>query len=277
MTLKKNIAILLFLTSLFFSFNVSALTTDTGIGTGDQAPGSLTQISCNGPWTKLICVVKKISDVIETISDISKTITDWVPHFFPFGGPILSSEQACEFKFDLTTWAINPACAFGFCFPPTIPYGPFPITWGLAGRAIEVGPPVPTDGKIIAFPWISKIYQNHTENRAGPWALGLGFTPFPLDEINTSLDAIRIWIPPLPSSFAGIDPQCWNGGWTILPAPYYGACLEDIRFECLASGKTDEQGNDVYKVIRRLGTSPNDVQPEVMDVLRQNYPNFPWP
>jgi hypothetical protein len=246
-----------------------AIGEDTGIGT-DVPEGSLT---CSGPWTQLICVIKQVSDIIKSIQEISNSISNWVPHSFPFGGPILSSERACQFKFDSWTRIPNPLCLIGICTPPTIAIGPVPISWNLGGRAIEVGPPVPSDGKIIAFPWISKIYDNHTENRKGPWSLGLGFTPFPLDEINRSLSSLRIWIPP-----DAINPPCDTiYAKLFLPLAGVEECLDNFRFECLASGEKDSSGNDVYKVIRLLGTSQEDVPAETLQELRNSFPSFPWP
>jgi hypothetical protein len=266
-------SILLLVLGLNLPQNAFALNEDPTIGTGPEVPeiGSLT---CSGFWTKLICAIKTIADVIKDIRNLSSTLSNWLPHSFPFGGPILSSEQACSFKFTSYTSFPNPfyPCTPVLC-PGNIVAGPIDVTWGLGGRAIEVGPPVPSGGKVIAFPWISKVYDNHTENRAGPWSLGLGFTPFPLDEINKSLENIIIWIPPNP-----FNPPCSTvlANW-LLPPTSPQECIENLRFECLASGEKDQQGNDIYKVIRLLGTSKEDVPQDALNSLRSSFPTFPWP
>ena len=220
------------------------------IGTGSQIPAT-GGLVCTGPFTKIICVVKKVSDVIRTIQKITKSL-DYLPHSFPFGGPILSSEQACSFHFDEYTFISGTLtyCSIIGCFQ--FGAGPVPISIPLTNRAIEVGPPVPSGGKIISFPWISKIYENHTENRAGPWALGLGFSPFPLGDINNALGSIKIRIPP--NQLSIIDAPCWAPIWPN-GGTYTGVCIDDIRFDCKVSGEKDPQGNDIYKVIRLLGTS----------------------
>lgn len=251
---------------LAFGFNVPS---DIGTGTQIPATGSL---SCVGIWTKIICVIKKIADIIKTVQKITKAL-DYVPHQFPFGGPILSSERACELKFRSTTWI--GVYILGYWAP--IP-GTFTISKSLVGRAIEVGPPVPSGGKVIAFPWISKIYQQHTEKRAGPWALGLGFSPFPLKDINDALKSIRIWIPPNP-----LDTSCFGfAAAGYVSGAYYGRvgflaqCFDNFQFDCQASGEKDPQGNDIYKVIRLLGTSKDDVPQETLQRLKTSFPSFPW-
>jgi len=173
--------------------------------------------------------IRKITSVLKTSYKYYKVAQDYgklpgyVPHTFPFGGHITSSERACSLKW--TNWII--ICTPVGCFPVPIPgYWPFP------GRAIESGPPIPTNGKIIDFPFISDIYRNNQESRVGPWDLGLGFTPFPLDQINDALGLITI---PLPA-----------GGWA-----------DNFHIDCQASGEKDKEGNDIYKVILKLGTSPN--------------------
>lgn len=182
---------------------------------------------------KIAKVVTDIRDIIKAVQTVSKVV-GLIPHKFPFGGHITSSERACSFK--AWIWASTPL-SFGIPVPcPNCLYIP------LGGRAIEVGPPVPTNGKVITFPWISDIYKNHAENRVGPWALGLGFTPFPLKSINDSLGKIVITIP-----ITGAPTCAVNFGT--------GICLDHFHFACSSSG-TDSTGNDIYKVILKLGTSP---------------------
>jgi len=175
------------------------------------------------------------------------------------------SERACTFKFDEYTFAYTICTPLG-CYTPAI--GPITVPIPLVGRGIIVGPPVPTytgsfdptnptvippGGKVIAFPWISRIFEQHTENRAGPWALGLGFTPFPLGEINTALDSIRIRIPPNVLDLA--NTPCW----VPVPGYYTGVCFDNLRFDCSASGELDPiTGLEIYKVIRLLGTSKDN-------------------
>lgn len=238
------------------------------IGTGPQVPADDKIAPCTGPWwAKIACIANKVARYMRIVNKIT-TALDYIPHQFPFGGPILSSERACGFHFRSTTWIgvpPTPLIPYFWFFPAT-----FSKTVSLAGRAIVVGPPVPTypkpanpftfsgsqvppGGWVIAFPWISKIYDQHAEKRAGPWALGLGFSPFPLDDINDALSDIRIWIPPVP-----IDRDClipdptWLGAHRVGP---FEECIDRLSFECLASGEKDPFGNDIYKVIRLLGTS----------------------
>src|SRR3989344_8191774 len=123
-------------------------------------------------WVGLIRVVTSITSALRVVRNVSLAPNSIVPHSFPFGGHITSSERACS----LRATVIYTGPPFPFICPNC-------FYWALGGRAIEVGPPVPTNGRIIAFPWISDIYRNHSENQVGPWALGLGFTPFPLDQI----------------------------------------------------------------------------------------------
>lgn len=246
---------------------------DPNIGT--QVPPSGT-FACTGPWTKVICAIRRVTDFMRTIRKLTKVL-GYIPHQFPFGGPILSSERACSFKFDEYTFAFTICIPFAGCWTPAL--GPVPITIPLGGRAIVVGPPVPTypkstnpndpvpppGGKVIAFPWISKIYRNHTENRAGPWALGLGFSPFPLKNINDALGGIKVRIPP--NYLDPLDSPCW----VPVAGFYIGVCLDDFHFDCAESGEKDQFGNDIYKVIRLLGTSPNNAP------ARAFPPGFPVP
>lgn len=235
------------------SFGFNYPSTDSG------STSSSSRLTCTGFWTKLICVAKKVAVAIKTVTKVKKTL-DSVPHSFPFGGHILTSERACSLKFNEVTWiGLNPcAVVLGYC-PIPVPIGPVPITIELGGRAIRVGEPVPIIppttspyGRAIVFPWISDVYQRHTENRVGSWALGLGFSPFPLKDINDALRGIRFrWPPSL------IDSSC------LTPDPSYffrmgflAVCVDNFRFECLNSGETDARGDPVYKVIRKLGTAP---------------------
>lgn len=185
---------------------------------------------------KIVIVIKKIADYIKNINKVTRAI-DTLPHKFPFGGHILSSERACSLKFRTWVWTYP----FGVPVPIVCP-SCIPIPLG--GRAIEVGPPVPSPGKIITFPFISDIYKNYQEDRVGPWALGLGFSPFPLDEINKTISSIDIAFPPSLVDCPGV--------------PYDTVfCLDDFHFDCTASGEKDSFGNDIYKVILKLGTSPD--------------------
>lgn len=237
-----------------FGFNYPS--TDSG---STSVPGRL---SCAGFWTKIICVAKKIADIMKSIFRVKKVI-DSLPHSFPFGGHILTSERACSLKFNEYTFI---AGVLTFCTPlpfPScfqFPAGPVPITIPLGGRAIRVGEPVPIVppttspyGRAIIFPWISDVYKNHQEKREGPWALGLGFTPFPLKDINDSLKSIKIRVPP--NQLSLLDPPCLTPIWPN-GGGYTGVCIDNIRFECLDSGEFDKNGKPVYKVIRKLGTAP---------------------
>lgn len=182
--------------------------------------------------------IRKIIEGVKTALDLYKAITGttgvpgYVPHKFPFGGHIISSENACSLKF--RAW-------FPICTPLTgCIMVPTPsISTVRFGRAIEVGDPVPTLGKVITFPYVSDLYRNRQENRVGPWALGLGFTPFPLDKINDALKTLRFPDPLTPCNLQ------------------YPFCVDNIHIDCTASGEKDINGEDIYKVILKLGTSPD--------------------
>lgn len=227
------------------AFGLSYPDPDSG---STSVPGRL---SCTGFWTRIICVVRRVADALRVVFRIKKVV-DSLPHSFPFGGHILTSERACSLKFD--EYVIVTICSPLGCWGT--PFGPVPITLGLGGRAIRVDTPVPIVppttspyGRAIVFPWISDVYQRHSEGRVGPWALGLGFTPFPLRDINNALGGIRIRIPLLPLYDSA---PCW----TPIFGGYNGSCTENFRFECLDSGEFDQNGEPVYKVIRKLGTAP---------------------
>lgn len=169
----------------------------------------------------IVNIVKAVTGSIRAATSISTVLDGYVPHKFPFGGHITSSERACSLK--------------GWIWIPT-PFGPVPcvncLYWPFApfgGRAIKVGPPVASPGKVIVFPWISDVYRNKQENKIGPWALGLGFTPFPLKQINDALGLITI--------------------------PYGAGWIDHLHIACQASGEKDLNGNEIYKVILKLGTS----------------------
>lgn len=257
MTNKLIVIILLFsIVSLVIPQNTFGFSYPDPDSGSTSVPGRL---SCVGFWNKIICVAKKIADALKIVFRIKKVV-DNLPHSFPFGGHILTSERACSLKFnEITWWGIN-YCPPGYCPFPT-PFGPVPITIALGGRAIRVGEPVPIVppttspyGRAIVFPWISDVYKNHAENRVGPWALGLGFTPFPLDEINRELGGIRFrWPPSIIDESCFIPDPSYFGRVSFIPL---AICVENFRFECLDSGEFDQNGNPVYKVIRKLGTSP---------------------
>lgn len=269
---SKKLVVTIILLSIFSSAiprPAFGLNVPNDIGTGNDAPGLGESLNCSGTWLKLICILKKTHDFIQTVQQITN-ILGFIPHTFPFGGPILSSETACSFHFDEYTFAFTICTPFTGCWTPAL--GPVPISIPLGGRAIRVGDPMPITppttapyGRIIAFPWISKIYDQHTENRAGPWSLGLGFTPFPLGEINNSLGSIKIRIPP--NYLDSIDAPCW----TPVFGSYIGVCIDDLRFDCLASDEKDSSGLDIYKVIMKLGTSLDDAPPTAFPT------NFPFP
>ena len=183
---------------------------------------------------KIIELVRKLKTYYDAYKNSSSiNLPGYVPHKFPFGGRITSTEQACSLKF--WQWYL-------VCYPVIGCYmTPFPGYIPLGGSAITTGEPLPVKpppGRVITFPFISQIYNNHTEDRVGPWDLGIGFTPFPLDQINSILEAITI--PPTV---------------TCSPTTYTGACFDHFHIDCSASGEKDRNGNDIYKVILKLGTS----------------------
>ena len=172
-------------------------------------------------FTSIINIVKTATGFLKTANQYGNTLDGYVPHNFSFGGHITTSERACSLKAWL--WFPTP---FGIVPCPNCFYWPFAP---FGGSAIEVGPPISSHGKVIVFPWISEIYRNKQEDRVGPWALGLGFTPFPLEKINDALDLITI--------------------------PYGVGWIDHIHIACSESGEKDQSGNAIYKVILKLGTS----------------------
>ncbi|OGN08014.1 MAG: hypothetical protein A3C61_02155 [Candidatus Yanofskybacteria bacterium RIFCSPHIGHO2_02_FULL_39_10] len=185
-------------------------------------------------------LANSIRNYYKTVSQgvqVAKTGFGYVPHGFPFGGHITSSERACSFKF--WVWPLICYPVVGCIQTPCPNCGYIP----LSGRAIKVGPPLASPGKIIEFPWITDSYRNDSQNRVGPWTLGLGFTPFPLKQINDILGKIS-----LPNPLQGCGPQNGNGG---------PVCFDHFHIDCQASGEKDQAGNDIYKVIRKIGTSVN--------------------
>src|SRR3989344_1689754 len=254
---QKLLIVFIGLTLIAPNFSRAFLPPDTD----DPALNVSLDATCNASskiswlaWLKIVCEVRKVMSYINNLKIIGalKTVVNvlgYVPHQFPFGGHITSTERACTFDFKAWVWIVNPACYLpygqGVCAAyPIIPI-PLPIPIPLGGRAIEVGPPVPTPGKVIVFPWISNVYRNHNEDRIGPWALGIGFTPFPLKDINNAIKDITIWIPPT------ITGKC--PGWEIRPVGT--VCITDFKLDCKASGEKDQSGEDIYKVILKLGTS----------------------
>jgi hypothetical protein len=242
-------------------------------------------------WLKSFDIFLRIANIVGRVYtyvnrvERIRSYLSYIPQSIPFGGHIESSERACDLHFRSVTWLGIQAGPYWF---PGHVYVPVDIP--LTGRAIVVGPPLPTynygtcnnnvctsgqtgpcrddrdcgsagDGKIISFPWISNIYRNHTEDTVGPWALGLAFTPFPLDEINDELREISIWIPNAPLYGTGDNLACWSWYtqglmWEEYPKQgFLYECLDDWAFECQSSGATHE-GRPIYKVIRKLGTGP---------------------
>ncbi len=222
---------------------------------------------------KIVKVFKTLYRYYKIVSKYA-AVPGYIPHGFSFGGHILSSERACSLKW--INWATCPLC-FGLAVP--IPgYYPFP------DRAIVVGPPAPSynnvcvrnvcsngifgpcrtnadcgvdGGKIIEFPYITEIYRNKTEGKRCPrgnklpcpWALGNGFTPFPIDKVNDALDAVIVTIPP---------GQALNPAACTAVQGYSGIvfCADHFHIDCSASGEKDKLKKDIYKVILKIGTSP---------------------
>lgn len=171
--------------------------------------------------------IKKILDVFRIVYKavrIARSAPGYIPQTFPFGGRITSSSRGCAIRFWIwvRVWGVEIPC-------PNCGYIPLP------GRTITVGAPLPVTpppGKIFTIPFISDVYRNHAARnlRAGPWSLGLGFTPFPLKQINEALAEI-------PSIDLG-----------------FGRASR-FKLSCKESGEKDQNGDDIYKVIIKMGTS----------------------
>ena len=128
-----------------------------------------------------LSIITKAFSIFKSFKTSTEQAQPNIPHTFPFGGHITSSEDGCKLHY----WVFTVVLGVQVTFPG------FPIPIG--GPAIEVGPPVSTPGEVFIFPFISDVYRNNRENRVGPWALGIGWTPFPINQIN---DALAL-IPPI--------------------------------------------------------------------------------
>jgi hypothetical protein len=105
-----------------------------------------------------------------------------IPRVFPFGGHITHAEGGCHIKYWVFIYSAPP-----FGQPLTFPGVPIP----LGGDTIEVGPPLKSpEGQLFTFPYVSQIYANNNQDTEGVWALGIAFSPFPIDEINDVLGEI---------------------------------------------------------------------------------------
>ncbi len=183
-----------------------------------------------GSITKIISIIKTIVKYINLAKNIQSSTNT---NIFPFGGRITHSEGGCALKFRIWTWIQVPT-----------PVGPIPVpipcpSCGLiplGGNTIEVGPPgVPSPkGQIFTFPYITEIYNNNNEEKVGPWTLGLGFRPFPIDKINDALKEITISIPP--SNSCPGAPRNF----------YIPSCFDDFHLKCSDNDKN---------VILKIGTS----------------------
>jgi hypothetical protein len=186
--------------------------------------------------TRFVTLVRTLKHLYDTLTSYSLTVPGYIPHLFSFGGHITSEENACSLKF--RHWY---GICYGFagCWLTPIPFSDRVPTIRF-GTAIEVGPPRRSPGKIITFPFVSDIYANHKEDVVGAWALGLGFTPFPLFLINDVLKVIT-----LPNPIVGCQVRpAFPGEW----------CYDNFRIDCSASGET-VRGNPIYKVILKIGTA----------------------
>lgn len=135
-------------------------------------------------------IVDAIKKAIKFIN-VYKNAKSKIPGLFVFGGRITHSEGGCAIKYWVFIYTAPP-----FGQPITFPGPPIPI----GGTTIEVGPPIRSPkGQIFTFPYVSDVYKNNSEKRVGPWALGIGFTPFPIDKINDALDNIPHI--PIPNGF----------------------------------------------------------------------------
>lgn len=148
-----------------------------------------------------IGTIRSVVGFIKTLKNLKtgNNLPENVPHIFVFGGHITHSEGGCALNFKVIIYGVGITC-FGICAIP------------LGGTTLEVGPPVDSpEGQMFTFPYISDIYANHSEGREGPWALGIGFTPFPIDEINDALGKI-------PDIYVGTYPYVGNvyiGNWYL--------------------------------------------------------------
>ena len=171
--------------------------------------------------TKITKIFKTVYGGAKKYKTINKIASD-EPHTFAFGGHITHSEGGCAVKYTVHIRI------FILGIPVVVPFPGVPIPLG--GDTIEVGPPLSgPPGQMFTFPGISDVYSNHSEGRVGPWALGLGFAPFPIDKINEALDE-------LPSIPPG---GCGQGQASEV-------CMDNFHLDCSDNNKN---------VILKLGTS----------------------
>ncbi len=156
--------------------------------------------------------IKDIAGYVKTAQGaIDNSASEDTPHRFIFGGKITHSEGGCHIKAKF--------CPAGIC-KVGVSVITIPIPNG--GNTIEVGSPVPSPkGQMFTFLGITDIYANKNTDKEGHWALGTGFTPFPIDKINDALGKIP-----------------------NIPVPY--GSIGDFHLECSKSNKA---------VILKIGTS----------------------
>lgn len=165
----------------------------------------------------IVSIFKAIYKGYETVSKVAAN----VPHKFIFGGHITHSEGGCSLKFTTHTRIVVLGVPVVVPIPGLIPLG---------GNTIEVGPPVNSPGgQMFTFPGITDIYRNNSQGRVGPWALGIGFAPFPIDKINDALGKLPS-IPP--------------GGCGQTQGSEF--CVDNFHLDCSDNNKN---------VILKIGTS----------------------
>lgn len=123
-------------------------------------------------------------DTIGKIAGALKAFRDFLasnpgaPGRFVFGGRITDRQgSGCDLAVSGVTHST-----------PPIPFYEVPIP--LPIPALKTGTPIATPDWVLIFPFISNVYETHNEDKVGPWALGLGYYPLPIDQINAALDAI---------------------------------------------------------------------------------------
>lgn len=150
-----------------------------------------------------------------------------VPGIFVFGGRITHSKGGCKIKYRVWT-----TVCYGIFGCWATPFPGFPIPLG--GNTIEVGPPISSPkGQMFTFPGITDIYMNKRQGKVGPWALGIGWKPFPIKQINEALKNIEISI--------------GGGACYVRPQSIGQTCVNNFHLDC-----SDNNEN----VILKIGTSP---------------------
>jgi hypothetical protein len=123
--------------------------------------------------------VRTIADSFGRARDAAESVQNPIPHVFPFGGLITDTSGGCFLKFTIIV------CTPVGCFP-----GPGAVPFPDSTTLVVGRPGLPSPGEIFTFPGVTKVLPSYNEGKRNHWTLGLGWTPFPIDQINSALDLV---------------------------------------------------------------------------------------